>query len=108
MKNITMTEQIFQGKNQTLPYREYDLVYFEENYLIIVDDRIVGNSGGKYEVNIYLKEFANKYLIYEYKFDGDKKPIENNEKKDKNYNDIIQYLLDNGIIKKITPSKVLL
>ena len=105
MKKITMTEQIFQGKNQTLPYREYDLEYFEENYLIIVDDRIVGNSGVKYEVNIYLKEFANKYLIYEYKFDGDKKPIENNEKKDKNYNDIIQYLLDNDIIKKIKQSK---
>ena len=107
MKKITMTEQIFQGRNQTLPYREYDLVYFQENYFIIVDDRIVGNSGGKYEVNIYLKEFANKYLIYEYKFDGDKKPIQNNEKINKDYNDIIQYLLDNQIIKRITPAKAL-
>lgn len=105
MKKITMTEQIFQGKNQTLPYREYDLEYFEENYLIIVDDMRVGNSGGRYQVNIYLKDFSNKYLIYEYKFDGDKKPVQNNEKINKDYIDIIQYLLENDIIKKIKPSK---
>lgn len=107
MKKITMTEEIFQGRNQTLPYREFDLEYFEENYIITVDDMIIGNSSGRYQVNIYLKEFANKYLIYEYKFDGDKKPIQNNEKINKDYNDIIQYLLDNQIIKRITPAKAL-
>jgi hypothetical protein len=108
MKKITMTEEIFQGQNQTLPYREFDLVYFEEDYLVIVDDGIVGNSGGRYEVNIYLKDFANKYLIYEYKFDGNSKPAKNNEIINKDYTDIIQYLLDNGIIRRIKPSKNLL
>ena len=38
MKRIMLKKEIFQGKNQTLPYREFDLVYFEENYFITVDD----------------------------------------------------------------------
>lgn len=107
MKKITMTEQIFQGKNQTLPYREYDLVYFEENYLIIVDNMIVGNSGGKYQVNIYLKEFGKQELIYHYDFNGDINPIKNEEIENKDFSDVVKYLFANGIIKKITPSKAL-
>jgi hypothetical protein len=112
MKNnnlkIQLVKEIYQGKEFTLPYREYDLIYFEENYSIIVNDTIIGNSAGKYEVKIYLKEFGKQELIYHYDFNGDIKPLKNEEIENEDYNDIIQYLLDNGIIKKITPSNDLL
>lgn len=107
MKKIMLKKEIFQGENQTFPYREFDLEYFEENYLIIVDDMIVGNSGGKYEVNIYLKEFGKQELIYDYGFNGDINPIKNEEIKNKDFSDVVKYLFANGIIKKITPPKKL-
>lgn len=108
MKKIILKKEIFQGKNQTLPYREYDLEYFEENYFITVDDMIIGNSSGKYKVNIYLKEFGKKELIYDYDFNGDIKPVKNEEIKNKDFSDVISYLFESGIIKKITPAKDLL
>lgn len=107
MKRIMLKKEIFQGENQTFPYREFDLEYFEENYLIIVDEMIVGNSSGKYKVKIYLQDFGKKELIYQYDFNGDIKPLKNEEIKNKDFADVVKYLVDNEIIKKITPAKSL-
>ena len=108
MKRIMLKKEIFQGKNQTLPYREFDLVYFEENYFIIVDDMIIGNSSGRYHSEIYLQDFGKQELIYDYEFNGDIKPVKNEEIKNKDFSDVISYLFESGIIKTITPAKDLL
>ena len=108
MKRIMLKKEIFQGKNQTLPYREFDLVYFEENYFITVDDMIIGNSSGRYHSEIYLQDFGKQELIYQYDFNGDIKPLKNEEIENKDFADVIKYLFNNEIIKKISPSKDLL
>ena len=88
------------------PIREYMIEYHDEFYQLDIDDQIIGNNGGSYKAKLcFIKSNIDreKKEIYQYEYNKNQA----NEFRNKNYNDIIQYLLDNGIIKKITPVKSL-
>lgn len=81
--------------------------YYDELYSLSIEDEIIGNNGGSYRVKLFFIKSnidREKKEIYQYEYNKNQA----NEFRNEDYNDIIQYLLDNGIIKKITPSKVLL
>lgn len=110
MKNnnfkIQMLKEIYQGKEFTLPYRQYVINYHDEEYHLTIDDKIYGNYGGEYSADIFFISSnidREKKKIYQYDYNKNHA----NEFRNKNYNDIIQYLFANGIIKKITPPKKL-
>ena len=94
MKNndfkIQMLKEIYQGKEFTLPYRKYVINYHDEQYHVTVDDKIYGNYGGEYSVNV---------VFIKSNIDRQKKEI------DHNYNDIVLGLMEEGIIKKIPINK---
>lgn len=110
MKNnnfkIQMLKEIYQGKEFTLPYRKYVINYHDEEYHLTVDDKIYGNYGGEYSVNIvFIKSNIDrqKKEIYHYAYSYDKDQAD--EKIDHNYNDIVLGLMEEGIIKKIPINK---
>ena len=89
------------------PIKEYMIEYYDELYSLSIEDEIIGNNGGSYRVKLFFIKSnidREKKEIYQYEYNKNQA----NEFRNEDYNDIIQYLLDNGIIKKITPSRVLL
>lgn len=81
--------------------------YYDELYSLSIEDEIIGNNGGSYRVKLFFIKSnidREKKEIYQYEYNKNQA----NEFRNEDYNDIIQYLLDNGIIKKITPSNDLL
>ena len=111
MKNnnfrIQLVKEVYQGKEFTLPYRQYVINYYDELYKLYIEDEIIGNHGGKYDAKLFFLSSnidREKKKIYQYDYNKNQA----NEFRNENYNDIIQYLLDNGIIRRIKPSKNLL
>ena len=89
------------------PIKEYMIEYYDEVYQLDIDDQIIGNNGGIYKAKLcFIKSNIDreKREIYQYEYNKNQET----ERIDKNFNDIVQYLLDNRIIKKIKPSKNLL
>ena len=89
------------------PIRQYMIEYYDEVYQLDIDDQIIGNNGGKYDAKLFFLSSnidREKKKIYQYDYNKNQA----NEFCNENYNDIIQYLLDNGIIRRIKPSKNLL
>lgn len=110
MKNnnfkIQLVKEVYQGKEFTLPYRQYVINYYDEEYHVTVDDKIYGNYGGEYSVDIFfIRSNINreKKKIYNYAYAYDKDKVD--EKIDSNYKDIVLGLMEEGIIKKIQINK---
>lgn len=113
MKNnfrVELKKEIYAKKTEEgfyiHPTREYSIEYYDELYSLSIEDEIIGNNGGSYRVKLFFIKSnidREKKEIYQYEYNKNQA----NEFRNEDYNDIIQYLLDNGIIKKITPSKVL-
>ena len=113
MKNnfrVELKKEIYDKKTEEggyiHPSREYSIEHWDEIYSLSIEDGIIGNNGGSYKVIIFFISSnidREKKKIYHYDYNKNQA----NEFRNQNYNDIIQYLLDNGIIKKITPAKAL-
>ena len=107
---VNLKKEVYTKKTEEggylYPIREYMIEYHDEFYQLDIDDQIIGNNGGSYKAKLcFIKSNIDreKKEIYQYEYNKNQA----NEFRNKNYNDIIQYLLDNGIIKKITPVKSL-
>lgn len=70
---INLMKEIYQMKTNDgcyrQPYREYEVIFFEENYKVIVDDRMVGEKSDKYTTLIYLLGGKKEQLIYKYEYE---------------------------------------
>lgn len=114
MKNnfrIELKKEIYDKKTEEggyiHPSREYSIEHWDEIYSLSIEDGIIGNNGGSYKAKLcFIKSNIDreKREIYQYEYNKNQET----ERIDKNFNDIVQYLLDNRIIKKIKPSKNLL
>ena len=103
---VILLKEVYQKRNlmgEIYPYREYDIQYFNENYRLIVDDRVSGNSGGNLKIKCIENNEKNEKqrIIYIYTYDGEKKPAEIFKFLDKMYRDIYDYLLENKYIYEI-------
>ena len=108
MKNnnfkIELLKEVYQGKEFTLPYREYVVSYHDEEYHVTVDDKIYGNNGGSYKANVFfIKSNIDREKKEIYFYNYNEKNV--NEKYNKNYSDIIDYLFNSKLIKKIVIKK---
>ena len=84
----------------TQPYREYEVLFFEENYKVIVDDSIVGINSGKYTTFIYRLGGKKKQLIYKYEYELKGRKPYTFIYVDSDYSDIIGILEEKEIIKR--------
>ena len=86
------------------PIKEYMIEYYDELYHLDIDDQIIGNTGGSYKAKLcFIKSNVDRkkkeIYVYEYK----EKNVKENY--NKNYKDVIDYLLNNNFIKKIVIKK---
>lgn len=108
MKNnnlkIQLVKEVYQGKEFTLPYRQYVINYYDELYKLDIDDEIVGNNGGSYKAKLYfIKSNVDRKQKEIYSYEYNEKNVKENY--NKNYKDVINYLLNNNLIKKIIIKK---
>ena len=108
MKNnnfkIQLLKEVYQGKEFTLPYRQYVINYYDEEYHVTVDDQIIGNTGGIYKAKLYfIKSNVDRKQKEIYSYECNEKNVKENY--NKNYKDVINYLLNNNLIKKIVIKK---
>ena len=103
---VKLLKEVYQKKNlfgEIYPYREYDIQYFNENYRLIVDDKIAGNKGGSLKIKCIENDLEKdkQQIIYIYTYDGEKKIPRIFKFVDRRYKDIYDYLLENKYIYEI-------
>lgn len=86
------------------PIREYMIEYYDELYQLDIDDQIIGNTGGIYKAKLYfIKSNVDRKQKKIYSYEYNEKNVKENY--NKNYKDVINYLLNNNLIKKIIIKK---
>ena len=86
------------------PTREYIVEYYDELYHLDIDDKIIGNTGGSYKAKLcFIKSNVDRKQKEIYSYEYKEKIAKENY--NKNYKDVIDYLLNNNFIKKIVIKK---